>query len=148
MIRFREARREDVPAIVALLRDDAMGAEREGTGLADYYAAFDAIGAEGGNTVIVGKHGGRIVATYQLTFITGLSLRATRRAQVESVRVAADLRGQGIGQAMFADAEARARTAGCGLMQLTMNSDRHDAGRFYERLGFTASHTGFKRRLD
>lgn len=148
MIRFRKARREDVPAIVALLRDDALGAEREGAGLDDYYAAFDTIAAEGGNTVIVGEDGGRIVATYQLTFITGLSLRATRRAQVESVRVAATLRGQGVGAEMFADAEARARAAGCGLMQLTMNADRRDAGRFYQRLGFTPSHTGFKRRLD
>ncbi|MGB3315189.1 MAG: GNAT family N-acetyltransferase [Albidovulum sp.] len=147
MIRFREARREDVPAIVALLRDDALGAEREGAGLEDYYAAFDAIGAEGGNTVVVGEDGGRIVATYQLTFITGLSLRATQRAQVESVRVATDLRGQGIGAAMFADAEARARAAGCGLMQLTMNADRRDARRFYEHLGFTPSHTGFKKPL-
>lgn len=148
MIRFREARREDVPAIVALLRQDALGAEREGVGLDDYLAAFDAIAAEGGNAVIVGEDGNRIVATYQLTFITGLSLRATRRAQVESVRVAADLRGQGVGAAMFADAEARARAAGCGLMQLTMNAGRHDARRFYERLGFSPSHTGFKRRLD
>ncbi|MDI3338588.1 GNAT family N-acetyltransferase [Defluviimonas aestuarii] len=148
MIRFREARRDDVPAIVALLRDDALGAEREGASLDDYYSAFDAIATEGGNTVIVGEDDGRIVATYQLTFITGLSLRATRRAQVESVRVAVDLRGQGIGQVMFADAEARARAADCGLMQLTMNADRHDARHFYERLGFTPSHTGFKRRLD
>ena len=148
MIRFRAARRGDVPAIVALLREDALGAEREGTDLEDYLTAFEAILAEGGNAVIVGEARDRIVATYQLTFITGLSLRATRRAQVESVRVAADLRGQGIGGAMFADAEARARAAGCGLMQLTMNSSRHDARRFYERLGFTPSHTGFKRRLD
>lgn len=148
MIRFRAARREDVPAIVALLRQDAFGAEREGAEMTDYLAAFDAIASEGGNAVIVGEEGGRIVATYQLTFITGLSLRAARRAQVESVRVAAGLRGQGIGAAMFADAEARARAAGCGLMQLSMNADRHDARRFYERLGFTPSHVGFKRRLD
>lgn len=148
MIRFREARRADVPAIVALLRDDALGAEREGGGLEEYFAAFDAIDAEGGNIVIVGEDGSRIVATYQLTVITGLSLRATRRAQVESVRVATDLRGQGVGAAMFADAEARARAAGCGLMQLTMNAGRQDARRFYERLGFTPSHIGFKRRLD
>jgi GNAT superfamily N-acetyltransferase len=147
MIRFREANRSDVPAIVALLSDDAFGAAREGDGLDAYYVAFDRIAAEGGNTVIVGDKDGRVIATCQLTFITGLSLRATRRAQVESVRVAAAMRGQGIGAAMFADAEARARAAGCGLMQLTMNSERHDARRFYERLGFIASHTGFKRQL-
>lgn len=147
MIRFRAATRADVPAIVALLTDDALGATREGDDLAPYLAAFDVIAAEGGNTLVVGEEEGRVVATYQLTFISGLSLRASLRAQVESVRVAADLRGQGIGAAMFADAEARSRAAGCRLMQLTMNAARHDARRFYESLGFTPSHIGFKRDL-
>ncbi len=147
MIRFRDATRADVPAVVALLTDDALGATREGDDLAPYLAAFEAMRAEGGNTLVVGEEEGRIVATYQLTFISGLSLRASRRAQVESVRVATNLRGQRIGEAMFADAEARARAAGCRLMQLTMNATRHDARRFYERLGFTPSHIGFKRDL-
>ncbi len=147
MIRFREATRADVAAVVALLSDDALGSRREGTELDAYLAAFDVMQSEGANTLIVGEVGGRIVATYQLTFISGLSLRASRRAQVESVRVASDQRGQGIGAAMFADAEARARAAGCRLMQLTMNATRTDARRFYERLGFTASHIGFKRDL-
>ncbi|OYX44778.1 MAG: GNAT family N-acetyltransferase [Rhodobacterales bacterium 32-67-9] len=147
MIRFRDATRADVPAVVALLTDDALGAARESDDMAPYLAAFDAMRAEGGNTLIVGEEDGRIVATYQLTFISGLSLRASRRAQVESVRVAFDLRGRGIGAAMFADAEARARAAGCRLMQLTMNATRHDARRFYESLGFTPSHIGFKRDL-
>ncbi len=147
MIRFRDATRADVPAVVALLTDDALGATREGDDLASYLAAFDAMQTERGNTLIVGEEDGRVVATYQLTVISGLSLRASRRAQVESVRVATDLRGQGIGAAMFADAEARARAAGCRLMQLTMNATRDDARRFYERLGFTPSHIGFKRDL-
>ncbi|MCB2137473.1 MAG: GNAT family N-acetyltransferase [Rhodobacteraceae bacterium] len=147
MIRFREATREDVPAVVALLTDDALGATREGDDIAGYLEAFDRMQTEGGNTLIVGEEGGMIVATYQLTFISGLSLRASRRAQVESVRVATALRGQGIGEAMFADADARARAAGCRLMQLTMNASRKDARRFYERLGFTPSHIGFKREL-
>ena len=108
MIRFREARREDVPAVVGLLADDALGAAREGTDSAPYLAAFDAMQAEAGNILIVGEEAGRVVATYQITFISGLSLRASRRAQVESVRVAADLRGRGVGAAMMADAEARA----------------------------------------
>ena len=144
---FREARREDVPAIVALLADDALGASREGTADDRYLAAFDAIAAEGGNTIVVGEAGGRIVATYQITIISGLSLRAARRAQIESVRVAGDLRGQGIGARMFSDAEARARAAGATLLQLTMNAARTDAHRFYASLGFTPSHVGFKKAL-
>jgi GNAT superfamily N-acetyltransferase len=147
MIRFREATRADVPAVVALLADDTLGKARESTDLAPYLAAFAAMQAEGANRLIVGEDGGRIVATYQITVISGLSLRAARRAQVESVRVAADLRGRGAGAALMADAEARARAAGCRLMQLTSNRTRTDAQRFYERLGFTPSHIGYKRDL-
>lgn len=147
MIRFRAARREDVPAVVTLLSDDSTGSLRESSDMAPYLAAFDAMQAETGNMLIVGEVAGRIVATYQLTLITGLSLRACRRAQVESVRVAADHRGQGIGAEMMADAEARARAAGCRLIQLTSNAARARARRFYERLGFTPSHIGFKRDL-
>ncbi len=146
-VAFRQATRADVPAVLALLQDDRLGAAREGADLDHYLAAFDAMTAEGGNTLIVGERDGAVVATYQLTFIAGLSLRATRRAQVESVRVASELRGGGIGEAMLADAEARARAAGCGLVQLTMNRARTDARRFYERIGFVPSHIGFKKAL-
>lgn len=148
-VRFRAATRDDVPAVVGLLADDMLGAGRENEDLAPYLAAFDAMQAEGNNTVIVGEDdSGTVVATYQLTFISGLSLAAARRAQVESVRVAAELRGQGAGRLMFADVEARARAAGCRLIQLTMNAVRTDSRRFYEGLGFEASHVGFKRYLD
>ncbi len=147
MIRFREGRREDVAHVLALLKDDAYGAQRETAPLESYLAAFDAMQSEGASHLIVGEKDGRIVATYQLTFITGLSHRATRRAQVESVRVAADLRGQGIGHAMMADAETRARAAGCALMQLTTHKGRNRAHDFYDRLGFTPSHIGYKRKL-
>ncbi|KRS13128.1 acetyltransferase [Roseovarius atlanticus] len=149
MIRFREAGEPDVAAVVALLSDDMLGQGREGADLAHYEAAFARMQSEGNNQLIVGEDdAGRIVASYQITFISGLSLRAARRAQVESVRVAGHLRGQGVGEAMFEDAKARARAAGCTLMQLTMNTGRKDANRFYERLGFVASHTGFKMPLD
>ncbi|WP_343081565.1 GNAT family N-acetyltransferase [Ostreiculturibacter nitratireducens] len=148
MIRFREAETEDVPAVVALLRDDALGAAREGEDPGGYLAAFERMRGEGANHLIVGEdEAGRIVGTYQITFISGLSLRAARRAQVESVRVAADLRGAGVGAAMMADAEARARAAGCRLIQLTTNATRERARAFYEGLGFTPSHIGFKREL-
>lgn len=147
MIRFRKARRGDVAAVVALLADDDLGAGRETGALSGYLSAYDAMRAEGSNHLIVGERAGKIVGTYQITFITGLSLRATRRAQVESVRVRSDLRGQGIGAALMADAEARARAEGCGLIQMTSNADRSRAHRFYEKLGYIASHIGFKREL-
>lgn len=147
MITFRDATADDLAAVVALLGDDVLGTRREGADPAAYLAAFAAMRAEGANHLIVGEIAGQIVATYQITFISGLSLRAARRAQVESVRVASDLRGQGLGVALFADAEARARLAGCSLMQLTSNKTRVDAQRFYERLGFTPSHIGMKKAL-
>lgn len=146
---FREARAEDLPAVVALLADDALGAAREREDMAIDRAAFEVMQAEAANHLYVGEDGnGRVVGTYQLTLISGLSLAASRRAQVESVRIASDLRGQGLGQQMFADIEARARAAGCRLIQLTMNASRSDSRRFYSALGFEPSHVGFKRYLD
>ncbi|MEM7057872.1 MAG: GNAT family N-acetyltransferase [Pseudomonadota bacterium] len=145
---FREAIRADVPAVVALLLDDALGTTREMSEPDLYFGAFDAMQAEGGNTLIVGEQEGRIIATYQLTFISGLSHRATRRAQVESVRVATHLRGEGIGTQMMADAEARARAAGCRMIQLTTHASRNRARTFYDSLDFTPSHVGYKRMLD
>ncbi len=148
MIGWRPATRADVAQVVALLADDDLGARRESLDLAHYLAAFDAMRAEGNNHLIVGEQDGTIVATYQLTFISGLSLRAARRAQVESVRVASALRGGGLGAALMQDAEARARAAGCGLIQLTTNRDRLRAHAFYARQGYVPSHLGFKKPLD
>lgn len=144
---FRPATRADVAAVVALLADDVLGATRESGDLDRYLAAFDAMGQEGGNTLIVAEGDGRVLATYQLTVISGLSLSAARRAQIEAVRVDASLRGQGAGAALMADAEARARAAGATLMQLTSNASRTDAHRFYEKLGYAPSHIGFKKPL-
>lgn len=151
---FRNARRDEVPLIVALLADDVLGQGREAANTADtadtapYFVAFDAMQNEASNAVLVAEQDGEIVATYQLTFISGLSLKASRRAQIESVRVARSVRGQGVGAKLMADAEARSRAAGCSLLQLTSNKSRSRALEFYQRLGFTASHIGFKRGLE
>lgn len=147
MVQFRLARREDVPEVVALLADDMLGRGREIAGLASYLAAFDAMQDERSNHLIVGEDDGLIVACYQLTFISGLSLSAARRAQIEAVRVAASCRGRKIGEAMIEDAEQRAQAAGCRLLQFTTNKSRNDAHRFYDRMGFTASHIGYKKSL-
>ncbi|MEM7074720.1 MAG: GNAT family N-acetyltransferase [Pseudomonadota bacterium] len=145
MIRFRAATSDDIGDIVALLADDVLGRGREDPDTAVYQRAFATMQSEAYNHLIVGQQDrGRVVATYQITFISGLSLRATRRAQIESVRVASDLRGTGIGGLMVEDMRTRARAAGCTLLQLTMNSTRDDARRFYVAHGFAPSHTGFK----
>ncbi|MEO0703542.1 MAG: GNAT family N-acetyltransferase [Pseudomonadota bacterium] len=146
-VTFREARRGEVPAILDLIADDVLGAGREGTDPQIYFEAFDRMANEPGNHIIVGVQGPRIVAVYQLTFLNGLALQATLRAQLESVRVASDLRGQGIGRMLIADAEARAKAAGCGLVQLTMNAARTGSHAFYTAQGFVNSHVGFKKEI-
>ncbi|GKY88932.1 GNAT family N-acetyltransferase [Sinisalibacter aestuarii] len=148
MIEWREAVRADVPVIVDLLANDALGAQRESAALDPYFAAFDVVAAEPWNTLVVGTRAGEVVACYQLTLIHGLSIAAATRAQIEGVRVHAGLRGQGVGAGLLADAEARARAGGAVLMQLTSNAVRDDALRFYERHGYVASHVGFKKTLD
>jgi GNAT superfamily N-acetyltransferase len=142
---LREARREDVPEIVALLADDAIGAGREGPADDAYYAAFELIAADQRNQLLlVAEAGGRIVGTLQLTMIPGLSRHGMLRAQIEGVRVSSDQRGQGLGGRMIERAIEVARGQGCGLVQLTSDKRRPDAIRFYESLGFTASHEGLK----
>lgn len=147
MIAFREAARDDVAAIAALLADDVLGAERETPDLAPYFAAFDAMAEEPHNLLLVGELQGEIAACYQLSFLSGLSLAATRRAQIEAVRVARQHRGAGYGAALLADAEKRARAAGCALLQLTSNQTRTRAVEFYKAQGFVASHVGLKKPL-
>lgn len=144
---WREATEADIPAVVALLRDDMLGQGRELSDLQIYLDAFAAMRTEAGNHLIVAEDSGKITACYQITFISGLSLSAARRAQVEGVRVRADQRGAGLGTALMRDAEARARAEGCALIQLTTNRARGDAHRFYDRLGFTPSHIGYKKPL-
>jgi GNAT superfamily N-acetyltransferase len=144
---FRLARRADLRAIVELLADDALGRTREEVGEplpAPYEAAFEAIAADPNNELIVACRGDRVVATLQLTYSPGLSHRGSWRATIESVRTAAPLRGQGIGRALMEWAVERARARGCRLVQLATNRSRIDAQRFYERLGFQASHLGMK----
>jgi ribosomal protein S18 acetylase RimI-like enzyme len=152
-ITIRPSRRDDVPAIVALLADDPLGRTREDTGdLARYLRAFDEMTAQGGNIALVAERRGpgaeEIIGCLQLTMIPGLSRRGIKRGQIEGVRVSAACRGLGIGERLIRHAIDIARTEGCGLVQLTSDVSRPDAHRFYERLGFVASHTGFKLTLD
>jgi GNAT superfamily N-acetyltransferase len=138
---------------VALLADDVLGAAREAPVAGEddlddaYWTAFERVQADPGNRIIVAEVDGRVAATLQLTLIPGLSRRGTLRAQIEAVRVAPGQRGQGLGRAMISWAITEARHAGCGLAQLTSDKQRPDAIRFYESLGFAATHEGLKLAL-
>ncbi len=144
---LRRAAADDVPAIVALLTDDVLGAGREGTDLAPYEAAFAAVDADPAHLLVVADDGGTVVGTLQLSFLPGLSRGGALRAQVEGVRVAAAARGRGLGEAMLRWCADEARRRGAALVQLTTDRRRPDAHRFYERLGYVASHVGMKLEL-
>ncbi len=149
-VNFREATEADLPAIVGLLVDDDYGRSRNPLFEAErerYLAAFRAIAADPNNFQMVAVQGERIVGCYQLTFIRGLSFSGGERAQIESVRIASDVRGSGLGTAMMQDAIVRARARGVVLIQLTTDVRRANTRRFYERLGFAATHHGMKLRL-
>ncbi len=150
---FRTATRADLAAIVALLADDPLGREREAAGAspaavdARYVAAFDAIAADANQQLVVVTEGDTVVGTLQLSFIPGIARQGAWRGQIEAVRIAAQRRDAGLGQRMFEWAIARCRERGCTLVQLTTDKRRPDAHRFYERLGFVASHEGYKLAL-
>ncbi|WP_206305949.1 GNAT family N-acetyltransferase [Streptomyces sp. RFCAC02] len=147
-IALRPAAAEDVPAIVAMLADDILGATRENPAdLTPYRAAFDRLAADPSQHLLVAELDGRTVGCLQLTVLHGLSRQGRSRALIEAVRVDSALRGRGIGGTMIRLAVEEARRLGCALVQLTSDNTRKDAHRFYERLGFRATHTGFKREL-
>lgn len=148
MLTIERARAEDVPAIVAMLADDPLGASRETPeDLVPYLRAFEVIDSDPHQYLAVARRGGRVVGTLQLTVLPGLSRTAATRAQVEGVRVHADERGGGLGRELLAWAEHEAGERGCVLLQLTSDATRVGALRFYERLGYEASHVGFKKPL-
>jgi GNAT superfamily N-acetyltransferase len=143
--RIRPATGDDVPAIVALLADDALGAGRESPDdLTQYLAAFAVIDRDRHQQLVVADRDTRIVGTLQLTIIPGLSRRAATRGQLEGVRVHSGERGGGLGRQLVTWAVEEARDRGCSMVQLTSDLDRGDAHRFYERFGFAATHVGFK----
>lgn len=144
---FRKAQKEDLPAIVRLLADDGLGSGRERYEdplPEEYDQAFDAMEAQIGNQVILALEEEEVIGCIQLTIIPGLARLGMKRAQIEGVRVDKKYRGKRVGEALFKEAIAIAKAEKCGLVQLTTDKQRNDAHRFYERLGFSASHEGMK----
>jgi len=145
---IRRAHTEDVPAIVALLADDVLGAVRETPDdLAPYQAAFKLIDVDPNQHLVVAEREGTVVGCLQLTVVHSLSRRAATRAIIEAVRVSSTERGSGLGTTMIQWAIDESRRLGVALVQLTSDRSRTDAHRFYERLGFEATHLGFKLQL-
>jgi len=149
-ITFRKVEASDLPAIINLLSDDELGQSREDTSLPiaeAYLDAFKAINADPNQFLAVAVLGGDISATLQLTFIPGLARKGAWRGQIEAVRVAKQHRSSGLGQQFFNWAIAKCKDKGCHLVQLTTDKTRIDAHRFYDRLGFSATHEGYKLKI-
>lgn len=146
---IRPASRGDVRAVVEMLADDPLGAGREELGdLTPYVQAFERVARDPNQHLVVAERDDEVVGTLQLTVIPGLSRRGATRSIIEAVRVARGVRGTGLGTELIAWAIDESGRLGCSLVQLTSDASRTDAHRFYERLGFTASHVGFKLHLD
>lgn len=159
-LKFRQATQADLPEIVRMLADDFLGKQREryeNPLPESYLKAFEEINDDKNNELIVavlseppalaGGLDETIVGTLQLTFTPSISFQGGKRATVESVRVDEKYRGQGIGHELMKWVIERAKQENCISMQLTTNSERTDAHRFYENLGFTKSHLGMKLKL-
>lgn len=147
-LEIRTAGVDDLSEIVAMLADDPLGATRESPDdLTPYRAAFQRLAEDPNQHLMVAVRADRVVGTLQLTVIPGLSRRGSTRSVVEGVRVHKDERGSGLGTRLVQWAVDESRRQGCQLVQLTSDATRTDAHRFYERLGFVASHVGFKLAL-
>ncbi|TIX90281.1 GNAT family N-acetyltransferase [Rhizobium sp. P44RR-XXIV] len=150
MVEFRRAEHADLEAIVTLLAQDDLGAGREDASLPiaePYERAFAAIDADPNQFLAVVTDGGTIIGTLQVTIIPNISRMGALRGQIEGVRVAATHQGQGIGKQAFEWAFEYCRSRGCVLVQLTTDKTRPAAHQFYEKLGFVATHVGFKKVL-
>ncbi|MGV9317229.1 N-acetyltransferase family protein [Streptomyces sp. NPDC003691] len=145
---IRPAARDDIAAIVAMLADDALGATRESPeDLAPYRSAYERLQGDPNQLLVVADRDGEVVGTLQLTIVPGLSRKGSTRSIIEGVRIHSSERGHGLGSRLVEWAVDESRRQGCLLVQLTSDSARTDAHRFYERLGFTGSHVGFKLQL-
>lgn len=148
-MKVRLATQEDLPGILKMLfQDQATPSDELSPGAPCYVEAFREMQASGTNATYVAELDGRIVGTFMLTFIRHLLRQGSLVAQIEAVRVEAPLRGHGLGAEMMRWAIEEARRRGCSRVQLTTNNARKDAHRFYERLGFRATHLGMKLPLE
>lgn len=148
---IREAKKADVPQVVAMIANDTLGHLREDYSNPlpnKYYVAFKNISADPNQELMVMEtESGQIIGTLQLSFIQYLTYQGGIRAQIEAVRVHEDHRNKGLGKQLFEWAIQRAKDKKAHVVQLTTDKKRPEALAFYQKLGFTASHEGMKLHL-
>jgi GNAT superfamily N-acetyltransferase len=143
----RDATDQDVDRLVELLEHGSLvGGKEDRSDLSPYLAALSEINQRPGG-VLVAEWQGQVVGVCQLIVFRHFQSRGALCAEIESVHVHPDQRGSGIGHILMGAAIDRARALGCYRVQLSSNVARVDAHRFYESLGFTSSHQGFKLAL-
>ncbi|MED3786728.1 GNAT family N-acetyltransferase [Peribacillus frigoritolerans] len=150
MVTFRNATAKDLSEIVRMLADDALGREREryeNPLPESYLKAFESIDADENNELIVACLGEEIVGVQQITFTPYITHQGGWRATIEGVRTASTEREKGIGSKLIQYAIDRAKKRDCKIIQFTTDKKREEALRFYERLGFKATHEGMKMKL-
>jgi len=150
-LHFRKATKKDVYYIVQMLADDPLGQLRENfiDPLPEkYYVAFEKINGDSNQDLMIIENDEKeIIGTLQLSFIPYLTYQGGIRAQIEAVRIHKKYRGKGLGQQFFQWAIQRAKEKGAHVLQLTTDKKRPDAIKFYNKLGFVASHEGMKLHL-
>ena len=147
---FRQASKSDLTALVHMLGDDSLGSMREDLSTPmnpKYIEAFNHIESDPNNELIVATLNDDIVGMVQLTFIPYLTHTGSWRCLIEGVRIHSGYRGKGLGGKLFEWSIQRAKERNCRLVQLTSDKTRTEALKFYESLGFVASHEGFKLHL-
>jgi GNAT superfamily N-acetyltransferase len=151
MIKFRRATKKDLPTIVEMIADDALGKKRENLVIPlpkTYYDAFERIDSDNNQELtVVENEVGEVIGGFQMTFIPYLTYQGGVRAQIEGIRMHKNHRGFGIGKILFQWAIQRAKERNAHVLQLTTDKQRPDAIRFYESLGFKASHEGMKMHM-
>ncbi|GAB3799338.1 GNAT family N-acetyltransferase [Virgibacillus kimchii] len=149
-IRFRMAAEKDLDSIVAMLADDVLGSKRERYEHPlpnSYLKAFKDISSDPNNELVVACDGNKVIGVQQITFTPYITHQGGWRATIEGVRTAASVRGKGVGTQLIKWAIQRSKERGCHLVQLTTDKNRPGALKFYERLGFKATHEGLKMKL-
>ncbi len=148
---IREATMDDLPRIVKLMAEDTLGRSREDFSVplkACYVEAFKNICEDKNSILLVACENGEVVGSLQVTFTQYLSHEGSRRATIENVHVFEKCRNRGVGTQLMCHAISLAKDEKCSIVQLTSNKSRKDAHRFYERIGFRATHEGMKLSLE
>lgn len=147
----RRAKLDDLKEIVSLLADDKLGRTREQASsevAQEYLDAFAKIDSDPNQYLMVLENDFEVIGTCHLTLMPSLTFSGSTRLQIEAVRVNSSIRGQNLGQQMIEFAINWGKEQGATIIQLTTNKERPDALRFYEKLGFKATHAGMKLYLE